>query len=43
MQQLVASMAGWKTVLASGLPCLLILFWGSWSDRCAFALFNNIY
>ncbi|XP_055371700.1 solute carrier family 46 member 3 isoform X2 [Condylostylus longicornis] len=26
-------MAGWKTVLQSLLPCLLILFWGSWSDR----------
>ena len=33
MQQLVAGMAGWKTVLQSALPCLLILFWGSWSDR----------
>lgn len=33
VQQLVASMAGWKTILQSGLPCLLILFWGSWSDR----------
>ncbi|XP_035776164.1 solute carrier family 46 member 3-like isoform X2 [Anopheles albimanus] len=33
VQHLVARMAGWKTVLQSALPCLLILFWGSWSDR----------
>ncbi|XP_055526719.1 solute carrier family 46 member 3-like [Wyeomyia smithii] len=33
IQQMVARMAGWKTVLQSALPCLLILFWGSWSDR----------
>ncbi|XP_055640590.1 solute carrier family 46 member 3-like [Toxorhynchites rutilus septentrionalis] len=33
VQQIVARMAGWKTVLQSALPCLLILFWGSWSDR----------
>ncbi|KAG5673159.1 hypothetical protein PVAND_003227 [Polypedilum vanderplanki] len=33
VQQLVASMQGWKTVLQSLMPCLLILFWGSWSDR----------
>uniref|UniRef100_A0A182SS61 Major facilitator superfamily (MFS) profile domain-containing protein n=1 Tax=Anopheles maculatus TaxID=74869 RepID=A0A182SS61_9DIPT len=33
VQHLVAKMAGWKTVLQSALPCLLILFWGSWSDR----------
>lgn len=26
-------MAGWKTLMQSGLPCMLILFWGSWSDR----------
>lgn len=26
-------MAGWKTVLQSALPCLLILFLGAWSDR----------
>lgn len=30
---MVAGMAGWKTLMQSGLPCLLILFWGSWSDR----------
>jgi PCFT/HCP family folate transporter-like MFS transporter 1/3 len=33
VQQLVAGMQGWKTILQSFLPCLLILFWGSWSDR----------
>lgn len=33
VQQLVARMAGWKTVIQSLIPCLLILFWGSWSDR----------
>lgn len=33
VQQLVAKMAAWKTVIQSLLPCLLILFWGSWSDR----------
>ncbi|XP_059608428.1 probable peptidoglycan muropeptide transporter SLC46 [Phlebotomus argentipes] len=33
VQQIVAKMAGWKTILQSALPCLLILFWGSWSDR----------
>lgn len=26
-------MAGWKTVIQCAFPCLLILFWGSWSDR----------
>jgi MFS transporter, PCFT/HCP family, solute carrier family 46, member 3 len=33
VQQIVAAMVGWKTVIQSALPCLLILFWGSWSDR----------
>lgn len=33
VQLLVASMASWKTVLQSGLPGVMILFWGSWSDR----------
>ncbi|XP_055682265.1 proton-coupled folate transporter [Lutzomyia longipalpis] len=33
VQQIVAKMQGWKTILQSALPCLLILFWGSWSDR----------
>ncbi|KAH8419959.1 hypothetical protein KR009_004327 [Drosophila setifemur] len=33
VQQMVARMAAWKTVIQSLFPCLLILFWGSWSDR----------
>lgn len=33
VQQIVASMGVWKTVLQSGLPALLIMFVGSWSDR----------
>ncbi|XP_037928080.1 tetracycline resistance protein, class C-like [Teleopsis dalmanni] len=33
VQQMVAHMAAWKTVIQSLFPCLLILFWGSWSDR----------
>ncbi|EDW86493.1 uncharacterized protein Dwil_GK18457 [Drosophila willistoni] len=33
VQQMVARMAAWKTVIQSMFPCLLILFWGSWSDR----------
>jgi MFS transporter, PCFT/HCP family, solute carrier family 46, member 3 len=33
VQKLVVAMQGWKTVLQSFLPALLILFWGSWSDR----------
>ncbi|XP_030378702.1 proton-coupled folate transporter [Scaptodrosophila lebanonensis] len=33
VQQMVARMAAWKTVIQSAFPCLLILFWGSWSDR----------
>lgn len=33
VQQLVASMGVWKTVLQSGLPAFLIMFVGSWSDR----------
>ncbi|KAH8235516.1 hypothetical protein KR032_001802 [Drosophila birchii] len=33
IQQMVARMAAWKTVIQSLFPCLLILFWGSWSDR----------
>lgn len=33
VQQLVAQMQGWKTILQSALPCLLILFFGAWSDR----------
>ncbi|KAL3278137.1 hypothetical protein HHI36_013480 [Cryptolaemus montrouzieri] len=33
VQQLVASMAIWKTVLQSAFPAFLIMFIGSWSDR----------
>lgn len=33
VQLLVAAMQGWKTILQSALPCMLILFLGAWSDR----------
>lgn len=33
IQKLVARMTGWKTAINSTVPCLLILFFGSWSDR----------
>ncbi|XP_074030483.1 probable peptidoglycan muropeptide transporter SLC46 isoform X1 [Leptinotarsa decemlineata] len=33
VQQLVASMGVWKTILQSALPAFLIMFIGSWSDR----------
>lgn len=33
VQRLVAHMTAWKTAINSALPCLLILFFGSWSDR----------
>lgn len=33
VQQLVASMTVWKTILQSALPAFLILFVGAWSDR----------
>ncbi|KAK0174940.1 hypothetical protein PV327_010643 [Microctonus hyperodae] len=33
VQQLVAGMQTWKLTLQSGLPTLLILFLGAWSDR----------
>ncbi|XP_014254647.1 proton-coupled folate transporter-like [Cimex lectularius] len=33
VQQLVASMAIWKTLVQSAIPAVLILFFGSWSDR----------
>jgi len=33
VQQLVASMAVWKTLVQSAIPAMLILFFGSWSDR----------
>lgn len=35
IQKLVARMINWKTILQSGLPGVLMLFWGSWSDRYA--------
>lgn len=33
VQQLVAGMSVWKTILQSALPSVLILFLGAWSDR----------
>lgn len=33
IQKLVARMTGWKQAINSAVPCLLILFFGSWSDR----------
>ncbi|XP_033336856.1 putative peptidoglycan muropeptide transporter SLC46 [Megalopta genalis] len=33
VQQLVAGMQTWKMALTSGLPTILILFMGAWSDR----------
>ncbi|PSN43505.1 hypothetical protein C0J52_13409 [Blattella germanica] len=33
VQQLVAGMTVWKTMVQSALPCILMLFLGSWSDR----------
>lgn len=33
VQKLVAEMNSWKTVVQTFIPCLLILFVGSWSDR----------
>ncbi|KDR19441.1 hypothetical protein L798_06215, partial [Zootermopsis nevadensis] len=33
VQQLVAGMTIWKTMVQSALPCFLMLFLGSWSDR----------
>ncbi|XP_045465633.1 proton-coupled folate transporter-like [Harmonia axyridis] len=33
VQELVASMSVWKTMLQSALPAFLIMFIGSWSDR----------
>ena len=33
VQQLVAGMTVWKTMLQSSVPALLMLFLGSWSDR----------
>ncbi|KAI4478139.1 hypothetical protein M0804_012097 [Polistes exclamans] len=36
VQQLVAGMQTWKTALQSGLPILLILFMGAWSDKTGY-------
>lgn len=36
IQKLVAGMITWKSILQSGLPGFMILFWGSWSDRYGF-------
>jgi hypothetical protein len=33
VQRLVANMNGWKMVVQTLIPCFLILFVGSWSDR----------
>ena len=33
VQQLVASMTIWKTLVQSSVPAVLILFFGAWSDR----------
>ncbi|KAG5668431.1 hypothetical protein PVAND_016371 [Polypedilum vanderplanki] len=33
VQKLVANMNGWKMILQTFIPCVLILFIGSWSDR----------
>lgn len=33
VQKLVASMNGWKMIVQTFIPCLMILFVGSWSDR----------
>lgn len=41
VQQLVAGMTKWKTIIQSGIPCILILFWGAWSDRYAKIIYGN--
>lgn len=33
VQKVVASMNGWKAIVQTFIPCLMILFVGSWSDR----------
>lgn len=33
VQKLVAGMNGWLKIIQTFIPCLLILFVGSWSDR----------
>ncbi|CAG9785257.1 unnamed protein product [Diatraea saccharalis] len=33
VQQLIASIDIWKSIIHTGLPCLMIMFLGAWSDR----------
>lgn len=33
VHKLVAQLTGWKTGINSALPCFMIVFFGSWSDR----------
>lgn len=33
VQKLVANMFIWKTIIQSSIPCILVIFIGSWSDR----------
>ncbi|KAG4072853.1 hypothetical protein HA402_002596 [Bradysia odoriphaga] len=33
VQQVVAGMTAWKSIVQSALPCMMILFYGAWSDR----------
>lgn len=33
VQKLVTLMTGWKMTIQTSIPCLVILFVGSWSDR----------
>jgi len=33
VQQLVADMLIWQTMIQSSIPCILVIFIGSWSDR----------
>lgn len=43
VQQLVATMQGWKTVLQSLMPCLLILFWYGYKINTFFVFAFNLY
>lgn len=36
VQQTVAGMTAWKSIVQSALPCMMILFYGAWSDRLIF-------
>lgn len=33
VQMIVAGMQNWRIVIQSAVPTLMVLFWGSWSDR----------